>query len=153
MSNKMTDEQLDKLLDVQADMLADLPSFKPFPAGTYHVIGKSVMGKQIGDHPSIEIKWTFKEVIELAEPTDEPPKAKDETSVSFQLDNEFGQGGLKKLLLVEEVPGVRQFKEKFIGTEYIVVLKQNIIKKDKEDKKLDIADWKYYQQIISMVRA
>jgi len=88
---------IDSLLDATLDDLADLPEFKVFPAGAYNGTVE-LTAKKIGDNPAVELKFTNQEVVELSDPTAEPPAEKATTSVSFMLNNEFGQGGLKKVL-------------------------------------------------------
>jgi len=91
---------LDSLLDRTLDDLADLPEFKPFPAGA-HRCRIAFESKVVNKHPSIEMKITAIETLELSDPTaSEPIKADDTTGVLFMLDNEFGEGKLKEVMKV-----------------------------------------------------
>lgn len=88
---------LSSLLDMQLDQLADLPEFKVYPPGA-HKVTVELEAKKIGEHPAVELKMAYREVVELANPTDEVPAAGTECSVAFMLDNEFGQGNLKRVV-------------------------------------------------------
>lgn len=89
--------EIDTLLDATLDDLADLPEFKIFPAGAYNgTMELSV--KKMGENTGVEFKFTNQEVVELSDPTQEAPAAGATTSVAYQLNNEFGQGALKKVL-------------------------------------------------------
>jgi hypothetical protein len=89
--------ELDNLLDITLDDLADLPSFKPFPVGVHRVLATmeadeiSVKMKK----PCVELSFTYLECLELADPTEEAPKEGDTANTMFMLDNEFGQGAFK----------------------------------------------------------
>lgn len=88
---------IDSILDATLDDLADLPEFKIFPAGAYNgTMELSV--KKMGDNTGVEFKFTNAEVVELSDPTQEAPSVGATTSVGYQLNNEFGQGALKKVL-------------------------------------------------------
>jgi hypothetical protein len=90
--------KIDSLLDMNLDDIADLPEFKPFPAGA-HSVTIGFESKPIGDHPAIVMKLTAVATVELADPTTGVPiVAGDTTDVSFMLDNEFGTGKLKEVL-------------------------------------------------------
>jgi hypothetical protein len=82
------------------DDLADLPEFKPYPAGA-HEVTISFAKKVVAKHPSVELNMKAIQTMELAEPAaegNEPLQAGAETSVLFMLDNEIGQGKLKEVL-------------------------------------------------------
>lgn len=85
---------LDSLLDSTLDDLADAPSFKPFPAGT-HRVSCSFDVKQIGDKAAFELTCTMLEPIELADPTQELPKAGDTASTAYFMGNDVGEGKFK----------------------------------------------------------
>ena len=88
---------IDTLLDATLDDLADLPEFKIFPAGAYNgTMELSV--KKMGDNTGVELKFTNVEVVELSDPTQEAPATGATTSVGYMLNNEYGQGALKKVL-------------------------------------------------------
>lgn len=95
MENLNTD--IDSLLDSTLDDLADMPEFKPFPAG-YHKVRINLTQKKIGEKSGIEMAMTYIEALELADPAAFPPKAGDTSNVVFFLDNELGQGQFKAVL-------------------------------------------------------
>jgi len=88
---------LNNILDGTLDDLAELQEFAVFPAGAYHV-KLSATSKKIGTHPAIEITLTVIETKELADASLTPPAGGARGNVAFMLDNEIGQGRLKKLL-------------------------------------------------------
>lgn len=88
---------IDSLLDGTLDDLADVPEFKPFPAGAHKVI-INITQKQIGTHPAFEVGMKAIETLELANASDEPLAAGATTNVAYMMDNELGQGNFKKLL-------------------------------------------------------
>lgn len=97
----MSDNQnfdINALLDGTLDDLADMPEFKPYPAGTHRVNVKFEYKKDVAGHPAYEIKLKAVETIELSNSEDTPLAAGAETSVLYLLDNELGQGGFKKIL-------------------------------------------------------
>lgn len=95
--NTSTQIDINSILDGTLDDLADLPEFKPFPAGTHRV---SIRWEQkvINKHPGFELKMKAIETMELANASDAPLEAGTETGVLFLLDNEIGQGNFKKML-------------------------------------------------------
>lgn len=98
--NAIQNVDLDSLLDSTLDKLADMPEFKPFPAGA-HKVRLLWTPKKIGTHPAVELSLTAIETIELADATKDTPLEKGaETSVAFMLDNELGQGKFKELMAI-----------------------------------------------------
>ena len=95
--NENTNTDLDSLLDSEIDDLADLPEFAVFPAGVHRVI-INWESKVVNKNPCLELKMKALETVELAETTDTPLVAGTESSVLFQLNNEFGQGKMKELM-------------------------------------------------------
>ena len=96
MSN--TDFNIDNILDGTLDDLADLPEFKPYPAGTHRAV-ISFEQKVVNKHPSFEVKLKGIETVELPAGSDaEPISAGMEGTVLYMLDNEMGQGKFKQLL-------------------------------------------------------
>jgi len=99
----MTNE-VDALLDATLDDLPDLPEFKPYPAGVH----KAKLTFETKVKPAernkpkevtIHAKLSAIETKELADDkVDAPLNPGDETTVMYQLNNEFGQGALKNLL-------------------------------------------------------
>lgn len=92
----MSDVQFDSaILDADLDDLQDLPEFKNFPVGV-HAATLRILKKVVNNKSAIEFNFVARETIELAKPEDEPVKAGDSCSCLYFLDNEFGQGALKK---------------------------------------------------------
>jgi hypothetical protein len=88
--------ELDDLLDMTLDDLADLPEFKPYPAGVHRA--KATMEiKEINKKKAVELSFKYVSCEELADDTEATPAADDVASCMYFLDNEFGQGGLKKV--------------------------------------------------------
>lgn len=117
---------LNSLLDMNLDDLADLPAFEIYPAGAHKVrIGWET--KSINSHPSLELKMAYLECIELSSPGDKVPDIGTECSVLFMLDNEFGQGKLKaavsKLRDFFGTSNLFQIVEQSQGLEVTVVTK------------------------------
>lgn len=96
----MSDAQpfdIDALLDGTLDDLADTPEFKPFVPGSYKVM----FGLEADKKKPKSVyygKMKMVEVLELADPSNSPPVKDDETSTRLDLENEFGQGNMKKIL-------------------------------------------------------
>ena len=88
---------IDNLLDQNLDDIADLPEFKPFPAGA-HRVTINFESKPIGTHPALVMKLTAIETLELSDASATPVAPGDTTDVSFMLDNEFGLGNMKLAL-------------------------------------------------------
>lgn len=131
---------IDDLLDATLDDLADMPEFKPFPAGA-HRCTISWEIKKVSDIPSIELKLKAIETMELANPEDTPVAKDDSTNTLFMLKkkdgnkNELGEGQWKALLKpLQEHFGTasnRETMEASNGAECIVVTS---IRKDKDFK-------------------
>ena len=96
--NTNTEFDINSLLDGTLDDLADMPEFKPFPAGTHRVIF-NLEYKIVNKHPSYEAKMRAEETIELANSEDVPLTKGAECSVLYMLDNEIGQGQFKRILI------------------------------------------------------
>jgi hypothetical protein len=131
---------IDSLLDMQLDDLADLPEFKVFPAGAHRATMKFER-KEISTHPAIELKFKLLETVELSDPSEVAPDVGTESSVAFMLDNEFGVGKLKEVLKPLSahlgVTKVSEVIEASAGLEVLVVTKvrQN---KEKTQNYLDV---------------
>lgn len=131
---------LDNLLDVSLDDIADLPEFKVFPAGA-HRCTISFEKKEINKHPSVELKLKLVETVELTDPAEVAPEAGTESSVAYMLDNEFGQGNMKKVMIPLAqhygISNVGALMEACKGAECLVVTKQRQ-NKEKTQTYLDI---------------
>ena len=88
---------IDSLLDGTLDDLADVPEFKPFPAGAHKVV-LGITQKVINNHPAFEVSMKAVETLELANSDDTPLAAGATTSVAYMMDNELGQGNFKRVL-------------------------------------------------------
>lgn len=94
---------LDALLDGTLDDLADVPSFKPFAAGT-HIATLELSPKAIAGKPAVEWKLTHVETLELANPEDVPPNVGDTCSGAFIFigkdgtKNEIAEGQFKEMM-------------------------------------------------------
>lgn len=95
--NKTLD--IDAILDQTLDDLADLPEWKPYPAGAHKVImsfEKTTSEKKV---PQIKVKMVALETLELASPAADTPLEKGaEVICILGMDNEFGQGLFKKIM-------------------------------------------------------
>lgn len=93
--------EVNNLLDMTLDDLADLPEFKPFPAGA-HKVYITLEKKVVNKKEAIEAKLKAIETLELSEPEgeDKPLEAGAESGVLYMMDNEFGQGNFKKIAVV-----------------------------------------------------
>lgn len=89
---------VNELLDMDLDDLADLPEFVVPPAGTYRALLEKVESKKIGEHPALEFKYKMLETIELEDPNATPVPENCETNEAYMTDNEFGVGRLKGVL-------------------------------------------------------
>ena len=132
--------ELDNLLDATLDDLQDLPSFKPFPAGV-HKVSASFGTKEINGKTAVTLDFTYLEVVELTDPQEEAPKEGDTSNTMFMLDNEFGQGNLKKCATPFAAEfgyaSIRDVVEGVQGVECILV---STLRQDKNDP-----DKKYLQ--------
>lgn len=149
MSNQNVD--LDSILDSTLDDLADMPEFKPFPAGAHRATIKLEV-KAVNDIPSLDIKLEGIESVELSNPEDQPIKQGDSTNQLLMLKtkdgkkNEFSEGKMKELLkpLAAHFGTTtnRETIEAANGAEVLVVTK---LRKDDRNKE----DIKYYTDIVS----
>lgn len=137
----ISDSDFDALLDLQLDDLKDLPEFKVYPAGT-HIVTIEFDRKVINEHPAIELKMKAVETEELANAADTPLATGDECNVAFMLDNEFGQGKLKEVMM----PLSAAFGTESIGATMAaakgatcrITTKLRTDKNDKDKKYLDL---------------
>lgn len=143
MSNDTTEFNIDSLLDGTLDDLADVPEFKPFPAGA-HKVSVSLEYKVINKHPSYIVKMTAIETMELHDATkDEPLIAGAKADVAYMLDNEIGQGNFKRVMIAAAnkfgKKSNRELVEDLKNVEAIVITKvrQN---KDKTQSYTDITE-------------
>lgn len=128
---------LDSLLDGTLDDLADLPEFKPFPAGAHKCLIDFIAGKD-AKKPSFQVKLTAVETLEVDDGVDPLVKgAQTSIFISFLKKdgerNEFAEGVFKKIMsdLKEATGGTsnREIIESSKKMEYAVVVK---VKKGKD---------------------
>lgn len=138
--------EMDDLLDMTLDDLADMPEFKPFPAGGYK-LSLEFEEKKINEVPSVELKITVVEVIELNNPEDVPPAAGDNTNILFMLKkkdektgkfvvNELGQGQLKEVLkaIAPAFPEAKTSRDIMNAAKGFEVMGVTGIRENKKDK-------------------
>lgn len=126
--------EISSLLDATLDDLADLPEFFIFPDGE-HKCTINWEEKMLGKHPALCIKLKAIETTELADSDDTPLKEGDTSEVPFMLDNEYGQGALKKVSkpIMENLGcnTLREMVEQCKDLEVFVVTKKRADKNDK----------------------
>jgi hypothetical protein len=130
MSN--SDFDVNAILDGTLDDLADMPEFKPFPAGTHKVVinwvDKTAKDKRVNNHPGFELKMKLVETVEVTNAGEAVLAPGAETSVLYLLDNEIGQGSFKKILAsLAEHYGAKSNRELVAesnGAEVLVITKQ-----------------------------
>src|SRR5574343_308953 len=131
-------EELNSLLDGTLDDLADLPEWKPFPAGAHKgkIVSwsqKAFEDKKLPGKTNIAmiLKIQALETVEPADPTDLANPGQ-EVEFSYFLKHhssekavEIGQGGFKKVMAAladyykSNVP--RELMEKYTGAEILVI--------------------------------
>jgi hypothetical protein len=94
---------LDNILDATLDDLADMPSISLFPNGAHKVRLESKIDTK---KSSVMLTLHYIEPLELADPTQTAPAAKDKNTVFFNLlkkdgtANAYAQGALKEIVKV-----------------------------------------------------
>lgn len=141
MNDESNSSELDSLLEGSIDDLADMPEFAVYPNGVHKVI-INWESKTVNKHPSLELKMKAVETVELANPAESAPLAAGtESSVLFMLDNEFGQGKMKAIMVVLAAhfgtKSIKQTMEASQGAEVQVVTKVRE-NKDKTQKYTDV---------------
>ena len=123
---------LDSLLDGTLDDLADLPEFRPFVPGTYRVNFNFKVDDK--DKAIYYAQLKVIEVLEQVDPNEKPMEIGAETGVRYDLKNEYGEAGLKKVLFVAAdkfgKKSPRNLIEDMKNVECLVVTKQNVNKKN-----------------------
>lgn len=132
---------LDNILDVTLDDLADLPEFKNFPAGVHSVLA-TFEAKEINSKPAVELALKYVECVELADPNETSPKEGDTCSTVYFLDNEFGQGALKKVAMpFAEALNLSSIREVVEQVKEVHCAAVTSLRADKNDKE------KFYMQV------
>lgn len=131
MSDSMTN-----LLDATLDDLEDLPTYAPYPAGVHRVLATFTEKEGKDKAQLIELSFKALNTEELVDPAkDTPIEAGDETSVSYMLDNEWGQKFFKKdALPFGEHFATRSLREIVEQTTDIECLIVTSLRQDKSDK-------------------
>lgn len=148
---------LDDLLDGTLDDLADVPEFKPFPAGAHKLRIFFDATKKINDMPAIEVKLVHVETVELTNPEDTPPNPGDSTNVIYILKkkdgnnvvrNELAEGQFKALLaqLAPAFPEATTNRAIMEAANGFEVLGATSIRKNEKDKN----NIKYYTALDSI---
>lgn len=129
----MSNSNVNDLLDATLDDLEDLPEFEVYPAGA-HRVSVSTSMKEVGGKSAVEMRFKYLECLELSNSDDIPPKEKDECSVLFMLDNEFGRGAMKKALTpIGAALGTRTIREVIEQCKDVECAIVTSIRKDKND--------------------
>lgn len=147
MSNEINQNlSMDDLLDGTLDDLADVPEFKPFPAGAHKLRIFFDAAKKINDMPAIEVKLVHVETVELNDANDVEPKPGDSTNVIYILKkkddkgntvrNELAEGQFKMLLsqLAPAFPEAKNNREIMEMSEGYEVLGVTSVRENKKDK-------------------
>ena len=126
MSTQTPEFDLDSLLEGTLDDLADIPESRPYPAGTHQVTFTFEWDKK--DKKILYGKMELIETIEQVDATAAPLSAGAETSVRYDLSNEFAQGNLKKILssAAEHFGAMKnaQLIQEMNNTECVVVIRK-----------------------------
>lgn len=151
--DRIISSDIDNLLDATLDDLADMPEFKPFPAGAHRCTIKWDYTKAVGNQKGVEIKLTALETIELTNADETPVKAGDTSNMLFMFKkkdgsaNEIAQGKWKELLAPLQAhfgtATNRETMDASQGAEVIAITK---IRTDKSDTN----DVKHYTDIVSL---
>lgn len=142
--NTETNFDMDSILDGTLDDLADIPEFKPYPAGT-HRATIHFEQKVVNKHPCFEVVFKGVETVELPSGSEAAPiSAGQEATVLYRMDNELGQGKFKKLLraLGEHYGAMknRELIEATQGAEVLVVTNLRSNRNDKTKQYMDIVE-------------
>ena len=136
---------LDQLLDVTLDDLADMPEFKVLPPGN-HKVNVSFDLKKVNDKQAIELNLKLIETIEKANETDEDCEPGTECNMLFFLDSEFAQGKLKAITgTFRESMGVASLRDLIENVKQIECNILSSIRTDKNDKDKKYLDIKEMQ--------
>ena len=81
------------------DDIPDLPEFGAWPAGTYIAtanLERKMIKMQAGETPCVELTLKMN-AVQAIDPAESAPVEGSETSILYNLQNEFGLGSFKKL--------------------------------------------------------
>jgi hypothetical protein len=134
---------IDNLLDATLDDIADLPEFKPYPAGVHRVL-VTFETKEVNKEFCIEVNCKLIETIELPELGEEAPEPGATANVLCMMSNEFSAGKFKKMAKpIGEALGTRSLREIVEQTkdlECIILTSIRVDKEDKDKKYMNIQD-------------
>jgi hypothetical protein len=131
--------------DLDFDALEDLPSFKA-PANGHYKLQLTILMKEINKKSAVEFNYVVDEILEQADPTEEPSKQGDKFSVAYFLDNEFSRGRLKQSLLpLKEFTGVSTLAAIAEQCQGLTVYGMVTKKQDKKDAE------KFYSDVRNIV--
>lgn len=141
--NTSTQSNIDDILDMTLDDLADMPSITPFPNGA-HKVTMEFMPVDPKKPSNVQLKLTYVEAMELSDPTSVAPAVGDTNTIFFGLKkkdgtaNEFAQGALKLVIIAlkDTFPGntTREIMASAKGAEVMVVTKVRYGKGEYEGK-------------------
>lgn len=115
---------LESLLEGTLDDLAQVPEFVTFPAGSHKVTITWIMPSN--DRPTtIGLKMSAIETLELNDSSATPLVPGSMTTISFKMDNEYGQSNYRKVITsLSSHYGAgtnREIMEKSAGAECLVI--------------------------------
>ncbi len=124
----MSTENLETLLDIELDDLADLPEFVTPPAGAYSYLGEEFSAETDDKSGTVYVHVKFKlmQTLELVNPDDTPVPDGTVIDQRFDLGNEWAQGALKKITTAYkegfDITKLSQMGDVFPGSEGGIVL-------------------------------
>lgn len=138
----MSISNINDLLDSSIDDLADLPEFQLLNSGV-HRVTVNFSKKEINGNPYVVMGMKLVETLELANPGDDTVQEPGlECDSLFNLNNEFGQGNLKKVVtpLAKHfgVGKISDALEAAQGCEVVVVISTKPDKKDPTVKRMNV---------------
>lgn len=138
----MSDINVNDLLDMDLDDLADMPEYVTPPAGSYVLRLIKLGPKAIGDHPAWDLKAAIVATAELADASETPVADGSEFNCAYMMDNEFGQGAFKAAMAgLKDHFGVSKLadlREHVVGLEVFAQIKNRVDKKDKTKRYAEI---------------
>ena len=124
---------IDSLLDGTLDDLADTPEFALYPIGAHKCTIHWDLKAKIGEKTMTKLLCKGIATVEKANAEDADISAGQETTILFDLKNEYGQGAFKKVLsgIATKFPGKsnRELIELSEGMEVTGVFGHNYVKK------------------------
>lgn len=132
----MSDFNIDSLLDATLDDLAEVPEFRAYPPGAHKVVINWKMPTK--EKPTtITLQLSAVETVELNNSDDTPLAAGTMATVSFRMDNEYGQSAFRKIVAsLAEHYGAgtnRELMEKSEGAECLVLTTLRTAKKTEQN--------------------